>query len=388
MSAKKGRFSVIKNGNIVLENGILWDGVVLLEDEYIVAVGRADEIAVPAGATCIDADGAYVGPGFVDIHCHGGGGYGTAADPVEAADFFLRHGTTTLLSTPSYDMNFQTFTEAIRRVKAAMPFAKTIRGFYMEGPYMNVNYGSHAYENPWRHPIDPTEYEALVDEAGDLARVWAIAPERPGLLPFLAYARRVNPHVVFAIGHSEATPAQIRALGCYRPTLQTHSMNATGRIAVPGGTRGYGPDEYCMKEPDVYAELISDSQGIHVNGEIQQLLLHNKGLHRVVLISDSTNATDPTPPHLAHITDLNFDREGGIDGSRLTMEQACRNIMTHTNCGIAQAFLMAARNPARAVGLDNEVGTIEPGKRADFVFVDDKFHVRRVVLGGEVVCSE
>ena len=71
-----------------------------------------------------------------------------------------------------------------------------------------------------------------------------------------------------------------------------------------------------------------------------------------------------------------------MGGSRLTLDMACRNIMTHTNCGITQAFLMASRNPARAVGMDDEIGTIEAGKRADLVFVDDMFHVQKVMLAG------
>ena len=57
--------------------------------------------------------------------------------------------------------------------------------------------------------------------------------------------------------------------------------------------------------------------------------------------------------------------------------------MTHTNCGIAQAFLMASRNPARVIGMDSEIGTIEAGKRADLVFVNDKMDVSRVILNGE-----
>ena len=203
-------------------------------------------------------------------------------------------------------------------------------------------------------------------------------------MPFLEYARKVNPNVIFAVGHSEATPAQIRKLGKYRPTLQTHAMDATGRIPVYRFTRGYGPDEYCMKEPEVYTELISDSLGMHVHPELQQLLLHNKGINRIVLISDGFVSDDTTPPKHSHVPDLLFDAEGTIAGSKMTMDQACRNIMTHTNCGIAQAFLMASRNPARAVGLDEEIGTIEAGKRADLVFVNDRFHVQQVMLGGEL----
>ena len=380
--------TVIENAQIVLENGMLWDGVLLLEGDRILDYGSAGEMEskIPENAAVIDAEGAYVGPGFVDIHVHGGAEYSSCFQPVEAAEFFLKHGTTTMLATPSYSLPFERFMEAIRTVKAAMDKAKTIRGFYMEGPYMNPDHGANAWKNPWRAPMDPKQYQALVDEAGTLARVWAIAPERGEvLIPFLEYARKINPDVVFALGHSRATPAQIRGLGKYRPTLQTHSMNATGRQSVPGGTRGYGPDEYCMKEPDMYAELISDSCGIHVNPEIQQLVLHNKGIHRTVLITDScAGELDPPPEHLKHVKDLTFDAHGGLSGSKITMNAACRNIMTHTNCGIAQAFLMASRNPARVLGLDQEIGTIEPGKRADLVFVDDKFHVKQVMLGGEL----
>ena len=378
--------TVIKNAQIVLENGILWDGVLLIEGDRIKKFGAARDMEcyIPEGVCCIDAEGAYVGPGFVDIHVHEGGGYSTYFEPVEAADFFLRHGATTILATPSYDLCFEKFLNAIRTVKASLEKAPTIRGLYLEGPYLNPDYGSHSYANPWRGPIEPDQFMSLVDEAGTLAKVWTVAPEREGLMPFLEYARKVNPDVVFAVGHSEATPDQIRRMGKYRPTLQSHSMNATGRLPVFAGTRGYGPDEYCMKEPDVYTELISDSCGIHVHPEIQQLLLHNKGIHRTILITDSTVYYEPTPPELAYVNDLNFDATGTIAGSKMTMDQACRNIMTHTNCGIAQAFLMASRNPARAVGLDQEVGTIEPGKRADLVFVDDKFHIQQVMLGGKL----
>ena len=66
---------------------------------------------------------------------------------------------------------------------------------------------------------------------------------------------------------------------------------------------------------------------------------------------------------------------------------ACRNIMRHTNCGIAQAFLLASRNPARAIGMDDEIGTVEAGKKANLVFVDDIFNVKNVMLEGELLSS-
>ena len=377
---------VIENARVVLENGIILDGVVVTKGDRIVDFGKKGSVDIPTGADRIDAEGAYVGPGFVDIHVHGGGGYSTCYNPTEACEFFLEHGTTTLLATPDYHMNLKELMEVTRNINAAKGKARTMRGIYMECPYTNPNYGSHSYMNPWRGAVDPKEFKLFVDEAGKFVRVWTIAPERPDLLPFLEYARRVNPDVVFAVGHSEALPSQIRALGKYRPTIETHAMNATGRQneRPNAGIRSFGPDEYCYKEPDVYCELISDSQGIHVNYEMQRFLIHTKGYHRVILITDSTVHNNPAPPAFAHITDLNFDARGGIAGSKMTMEQACRNIMTHTNTGIAQAFLMASRNPAEAVGLGEELGTIAKGKRADLVFVDDIFNIKKVMLGGSL----
>lgn len=131
------------------------------------------------------------------------------------------------------------------------------------------------------------------------------------------------------------------------------------------------------------AELISDSQGIHVPADMQKFVMFVKGIDKVVLISDSNvNVGDP-PPHLAHITDLQFDSLGGLSGSKLTLDAACRNVIKHTGCSVVDAFKMASRNPARAVGLNREVGTVEVGKRADIVIVDDDFNVQKVMICGE-----
>lgn len=378
---------LIKNANLVLENGIAWDSALLIDGERIVGFGTEAELSVPFDTQIIDANGLYVGPGFVDIHVHAGGAYNTCLNPLEAAEYYLDHGTTTLMATPSYSQPFDLFLEEIQSVKAVLGTSlasKAIGGFYMEGPYMNPEYGAGAWHNPWRHPIDPDEYKALVDEAGSFTKVWAVAPEREGLEEFMLYAKEVNPEVVFSVGHSEATPAQILKLKKHGIKLQTHSMNATGRLPVPKGTRSAGPDEYCMIDPDIYTELICDSCGIHVSADIQRLILHCKGIDKVVLITDGTAVRRENPDELKHITDLNFDERGNLSGSRLTMDAACRNIMTHTNCGIAQAFLMAARNPARAIGMEHEIGTIAVGKKANLVFVDHRFNVESVILEGKL----
>ena len=377
----------IHNAKVVLERGILFDGAIVLEGDRILKVGNRREVEIPAGAEWIDAEGAYVGPGFGDIHVHGGNGYMFDAEPLQAAEHFLKNGETTILATLYYNLSKEGFLDAIQKVKEAMAAGgagSAIAGIYMEGPYMNPKFGAMPERNKWKGDITPDAYKEVVDAAGTDAFVWAIAPERPGIEGFVDYAGSVNPHAVFSVGHSEATPAQVRKLKRKGLILQTHCMDATGSFSEWVGTRGAGPDEACLTDPDMYAELICDSGAVHVNQDLINLIVKTKGVDKMVLITDSFVSDLPAPEKLKHITDLIFDENCWLSGSKLTMNVACRNIMSHTNCGIAQAFLMGSRNPARVLGLDDEIGTIEEGKRADLVFVDDVFHVKKVILGGKV----
>ena len=377
----------IHNAKVVLETGILWDGVVLLEGDRIVAAGERRDVEIPAGCEMIDAEGAYVGPGFVDIHVHGGNGHMFDAEPLEAAGHFVKHGETTILATLYYNLAKEGFLDSIKKVQAAMAAGgagSAIAGIYMEGPYMNPKFGAMPERNKWKGAIAEEAYKEVVDTVGTDAYVWSVAPEREGIEEFVKYAGKVNPHAVFAVGHSEATPAQVRKMKRYGLRIQTHCMDATGNYSEWVGTRGAGPDEACLTDPDMYAELICDSGAVHVNKDLINLIVRTKGVDKVILITDSFVSDLPAPEKLKHITDLIFDENCWLSGSKLTMNVACRNIMAHTNCGIAQAFLMASRNPARAIGLEDEIGTIEAGKRADLVFVDDVFNVKKVILGGKV----
>ncbi|MBQ9974794.1 MAG: amidohydrolase family protein [Oscillospiraceae bacterium] len=378
----------IQNAKVVLEDGILWDGVVLVDGTHIAAVGKRGEVEIPSDAEIMDAGGAYIGPGFVDIHAHGAGGHSFIVEPEAAAAYFLSRGTTTVLPTVYTSLDKQGYLDAIALLRRARQSGagRIIGGLYMEGPYMNPEFGASPHLNKWRGDILPEAYKDVVDAAGELVRVWVVAPEREGIEGFVRYAKSVNPDVVFSVGHSRAKPAQIRALKKYGLNHLTHCMDATGRDSDWLGTRGAGPDEACFLDSDMYAELISDSGAVHVNPELQRLILKNKGVDKVVLISDcSARGEEPNrPAHLRHMTDLSFDDQGNLGGSKLSMDMACRNIMTHTNCGIAQAFLMAARNPARSVGLDDRLGTVEAGKLANLVFVDDMFHVQKVMFEGQV----
>ena len=382
----KNTLKVVKNANIILENGILWDGVIIIENDKISNVFKNGANDIPSNAEIIDAEGNFVGPGFVDIHVHGGLNFATYIDCEKASNFFLSHGETTILATPYYAMSFDEFIDAIKAVKESMKTNKTIKGVYAEGPYTNPNYGCKADLNPWRNDIPSKIYEKLVDEYGDVVKVWTIAPERNDLLPFVKYARKVNPRVKFSLGHSQATPSQVEALNEFKPTIMVHTFNATGRIGDKGGVRGVGPDEYALLNDDVYCELISDSCAIHVPKELQRLLIKIKGYEKVVLITDSMHTDENTqvPEKYAHIKDLNFDHNGGLAGSKMTMDYACKNIMDHTGVSIDKAFYMASTAPAKAIDMYETIGSIKVGKIADLVICDKDINIKKVVQNGEI----
>lgn len=378
METKKKKF-LIKNCNVVLENGILNNGCILVSDGIIENFGVESEIKTPLNYDIIDAKGDFVGPGFVDIHVHMGNGYSTYNNVEKASEYFLKHGTTTMLSTPEYALTFESMINAIKNVKNGIKNTKNVKGLYMEGPYINPKYGAGAQDNPWKNGIVENEYKALVDECGELVKVWTIAPELENIVEFIKYARKVNPNVKFAIGHSEASYSDMVVVEEY-VSIQTHAFNATGKKPEEKGVVGYGPDEYCMQNDKIACEIISDCEGAHLKSEIQKYVVKMKGVENLILITDCFDYADTDGN-----SDVNRNKYGELCGSLLTMEKTCRNIIYHAGVSMVDAFNMASRNPAKAIGLIDKIGSIAKGKVADLVIVDNDFNVKKVISNGEII---
>ena len=370
------------NAKLILENEIIENATLLVKDGRICDFGTGVEI--PENTETVDCEGKYLAPGYVDIHVHGGGGASFSEDPVSAARHFLSHGETTVLPTLYYDYNKEGLIRAVGLVREAMASgeAENIAGLYMECPYMNPKYGASPEKNKWRGEITREKYGELIQAAADLARVWVVAPEREGIEGFIKDVKELNPNAVISMGHTEATPDEVFALRKYGLTLMTHCMNATGRPDTLVGVRSCGPDEACLMDKDMYAELICDSEAIHVHVDTQQLLVAVKGYDKLVLISDSFVSYEESPEELRYITDLSFDANGLLSGSKLTLDVAVRNFMKHTGASLVDAVKMATINPARAVHLDNEVGSIEKGKKANLILLDDSYSVNAVFQSG------
>ena len=375
----------IKNATLVMKDHLIPDAVLFMENDLIAGFGEMRSTPIPEGCEIIDAEGLYVGPGLVDIHNHSGGGHWFFDEPIPAAQFNLEHGTTTVLATLYFNMNKEQLLEQAKTVQSAMktPEGANIGGFYMETPYMNPKFGADRESNPWKGPICKEDYQPLIDQVGTDAKVWVLAPERENILQFVLDARKNNPTVKFAVGHSEASPQQIEALMPYGLCIGTHHTNATGDRPMYPECRGVCVDETVNYNHGIYAEMISDSRGIHVDPYMQRLVRKIKGEDRVVLISDSCVFNGPVPEGYDGVTDLCFDFEGEIAGSKLTLEVACRNMMKHTGASIVDVFRYASYNPSRAVGFTDR-GEIRVGLRADLIVTDHWMNVKKVILGGEV----
>ena len=375
----------IKNAELVMKDHLIPNAVLLMEDGKIKAFGETRKLAIPEGCEVIDAEGAYVGPGFVDIHTHSDGKVFFQDDPVTASQHHLKHGTTTLLPALYFSMDTAEYVEAIGILRDAMKKKEgaNIGGLYMEGPYLNPKFGCDKESNPWQGPVDKEKYGPVIEAAGDLAKVWALAPERENILEFVLAAKEKNPAVAFSVAHSEASPQQIESLMPYGLKIGTHHTNATGDRPMYPECRGVCVDEAVNYNREIYAELICDSRGIHVDPYMLRLVRKIKGDDRIILISDAYACDGPIPPGYDDVFDINFDHTGEIAGSKMTLDIACANMMKHTGASIVNVFQFASYNPARAVGFYDR-GEIAVGKRADLVMVDYKMNIQKVILKGEL----
>ena len=272
-----------------MEDGIVWDGAITFEDGKIVAVGKRELVDVSAADEIYDAGGLYTAPGLIDMHNHGSTECDFATDPSTAAAAFITHGVTTVLPTFYHSISKEGMIEGAKRIREASKsgVGRTMRGLYMEGPFMNLS-GSMQNQIKWSGAIQKEDYVDLIDSFGDMVLVWAIDPNRENIEEFMSYAKEHTPKAVFAHGHSSATFESIQALKHYGVKIRTHILNAGQAPGRCQSRNGAGGDQFCFYDPDIYAELICDKEGIHVPPAYIRTVIRIKGVERVCIISDHT----------------------------------------------------------------------------------------------------
>jgi len=387
--------TAIINTKLILENGIIWDGVLVYEGERILQLGRADEITVPEGAEIIDAQGLYTAPGLFDVHCHSAPFVSFYNDPVGCCEFFLRHGITSILPTMSPGYSLEAIIDCGKKLREAQYIGagQIIAGIHMEGPYMaGFGGGQSGYKWSVEQGIQPEDYIPMIQANKDMLKMWAVDPDREGLEPFLRYAKAEVPDLVFAYGHSNMTAATCKAFKHYGFKVRTH-INDCGQ--APGraqGTAGAGGDHFCLQDPDMFIEIIADERGVHVDPELIQFFIRMKGVERTMLISDCVSYRKGNKNNIEagihYGPDLNYDDRGYLCGSQLTLDKGVKNVMTHTDSGLCQAIRMASLSPAQMLGMDRDVGSLEVGKMANLILIDDMVNIKKVILKGKLAVED
>lgn len=384
----------IINTKLITELGIIWDAAVVWEGNRIVAAGRADEVTVPEGTEVIDAGGKYTAPGLIDIHNHGGGDWKYAENPKYCANWFLLHGETTVLPTMYHNLNMHQMLDAADKIDALKDkgTGRTMKfGIYMEGPFMCLE-GSFQSEIAWSGDIKEEEYKPLIDGLGDRVAIYAIDPAREHIENVMKYAKKVNPDIIFAYGHSDATSEECRRVRKYGCKVHTHHGDAGQSKGRAQGTPGAGCDEYSLIEPELYSELIMDENAVHVVPDLAKSIIMAKGPEHIILITDSmpkqSDYLNNWEAGIYYGPDLNYDDIGYLAGSRMTLEHGVKNVMTHTPYGLCHAINMATINPARMLGIDDEVGSLEPGKLANIIICDDMVNIDKVFLEGDIAVED
>ena len=354
---------------------------VLLDGATIAATGTGEP---PSADETVDLAGAWLTPGFVDLHLHGGGGHAFDDGPsaVRAGLAVHRaHGTTrSLVSLAAAPVErLETALAAIADLGDPL-----VLGVHLEGPFLAAaRCGAH---DP-RHLRDPhpDDVPRLLAAGRGALRMVTLAPELPGGLD--AVRRLAGAGVTVAVGHTEADLTTAAAAFDAGARVLTHAFNAMRGL----GHREPGPVGAALRDERVTIELILD--GAHVHPVVAGLLMSGAP-GRVALVSDAmAPAGGPDGGYRLGGRDVTV-RDGvavlagttTLAGSTLTLDTALRNALA---LGVDPVAAVAAVTavPARALGLRDRLGRLAPGYAADVVVLGDDWTVRAVWAAGVRVAA-
>lgn len=370
----------IVNGKIILENDILENKVLVFDDKILDILDEA-----PKNCEIIDAKGKYVSPGFIDIHIHGNMGKDTMDATKEAlttiAKSIVRHGVTSFLPT-TMTMDQESIYNALDAIKSLMGYGEDkaeILGAHLEGPFINQKYKGAQNES---YIIDPS-YE-FIEKYKDVIKVITYAPEQDEDFKFTKEVVK-NTDIALSIGHSKATFNQATEAINLGARNITHLFNAM----TPLNHRNPGVVGAGLTS-DIYCEIIADK--IHISEDLFQFILDNKGEDKLILITDSIEAGGLEDGEYSlggqkvTVKDSQARLESGaLAGSVMPLNKMVYNFLNNTNLDIRKVVRLAAINPARSIGIDKTKGSIEIGKDADIILIDEDINCYMTINKGKVV---
>lgn len=368
---------IYRNGRIVTDGKILDGCEIAVEDDKIISVEETSEIY---GDNCeiIDLEEKYIAPGFIDIHCHGGGGSefidGTEDAVRTACKVHSEHGTRVIFPTVSatdYETTFKAL-EAIEKVKNDCDCI--IPGAHLEGPYLSpAMVGGQAAES-LRKPLKE-EYTALVERFGSLIARWTYAPEEDDNDEFLKYI--TSKGIIASAGHTNAEYKDVKSAfdkGC---SLITHLYSCTSTITRQGGFRHLGVIESAYLLEDMFVEAIGD--GKHLPVELLKMIVKIKGADRVCLITDALRPggigkegegkvfDDCAVPYIIEDGVAKLPDRSAFAGSIATTD-ILLNTALETGISLPEVVKMLTETPANVMKL-KDYGRIAPRYKAVFTVI-------------------
>lgn len=364
-------------------------GYLLIDGSTIALMGPGEAPDFPAGTVdrMIDAQGWTLLPGFIDLHVHGGIGKEVMDGTVEAvrdlARFYAQHGVTSFLPTTwtASQADIQKALNAVGEAMGPVEGGATVLGAHLEGPFLNATRTGAQDPNLIRRA---TPDEALPYLDTGLARLITIAPEFPENLWLADECKRRG--IAVSAGHTTATFAQMETAIAHGVHHVTHCFNAMTGL----GHREPGTVGAALYFPSIHAELIADN--IHVHPAVQKMMMDLKTPKGLILVTDAIRGAG-LPDGDYQLDDRMVSIRGGavrladgtLAGSTLTMERALKNVLASSGRPLMEIWPVSSLNAAREIGVSNRKGSLEVGKDADLVLLDEEFCVRATIAEGRIV---
>ena len=371
--------TIIKNGWVINHNFTGFS-----KKSLIIENGRiTNEITEKSKIEEIDAEGKYILPGLIDIHNHGALGISYSSfDSFEPAlNYCASEGITSVVPTlyvNSID-NLILQVQNILKQKQLCKSGANIVGIHVEGPFISQN-----KTGAMRAPSDkPTteNFSRLVNSANGFIKVVTIAPEVENAPDIISEGRRLG--VRMSIGHTDSTYNEAMTAIEAGATGSTHTFNAMR----PFNHRETGVLGAVLTDDRVSCEIICDF--VHLSEATIKLVYKAKGIDNVIIVSD--NIAPAGLPNGEYVVDgiVNTVKAGictvndskTIAGSIQSQTVGAKNLIK-LGIPLNEVSKMASYNPARAIGMEKEIGSIEVGKRADIIITDNSFNVMHTFVNG------